>query len=106
MSKVTEIPRLTMQQQVDTCQALLEMDDCQNEGLVKGFGTVDRNKCRAFLKRAKLRGFVPGEGRFAIGQGLLKLAGGEFIEDPQTPPTGPTRNAGRNKKSVERSAAE
>lgn len=77
---VIEIPRLTMQQQVDTCQALLDMDDCQREGLVEGFGSVDRNKCLSFLIRAERKGYVPGDGRWAIGRGLLDMVGGKFTE--------------------------
>lgn len=82
MSETIEIPKLNMQVQVDTCQALLDVDDLQREGLVEGFGTCNREKCLRHLSRAKRAGYVPGEGRWAIGKGLLKMAGGRFIDAP------------------------
>jgi hypothetical protein len=69
-----------MQQQVDTAAAFLELDELQRYGLVEGLGTVDRNKCRAFLARAAKRGFVPGDGRFATGKAVLEWVGGRFVE--------------------------
>ncbi len=79
MSDIVEIPKLNMQTQVDTCQALLDLDDLQREGLVEGFGTCDRAKCRALLSRARRKGYQPSDQRFSIGKGLLKMAGGKFI---------------------------
>lgn len=82
MSKpnVLEFHKLSMQERVDTCQALLEMDEMQSAGLVEGFGTIDRNRCRQFLSRAKRKGYVPGDGHYAIGKGLLEMAGGRFTQ--------------------------
>ena len=76
---VIQIPKLTMQQQVDTSQALLDLDDAERAGLVEGLGRVDRQKCLRFLSRARRKGYVPGDGRFAIGNGFLEHIGGRFI---------------------------
>ncbi len=83
---VVEMHKLTMQQRVDSCQAFLDLDDLQREGLVEGFGFINRNKCRQFLSRARRQGYVPGQGSFAIGKAFLEYVGGKFTDglDPET----------------------
>lgn len=79
---IVEIPKLTMQQQVDTSQALLELDDMERAGLVEGFGGVDRAKCLRFLARAKRRGYTPSDNHYAIGKSFLEYVGGRFVDKP------------------------